>query len=361
DLTSIAPAAKWAVTESTFGITEHTGRAACLSTDSQEANPTHSMQRLLATSDDDRLAALHRIDVYATPIAATNVMADLTTRLSTCSELPARIVRSSSVTGMADEAFQLTVVFEDATPQYHTVLLTRAGAAVQLIDVVRNGEPVAPDALTQAIARPQAILCTEQEVTCGTPAVADALIPPGQPQGWLIPADLPRITAGAGRWTMSDPAGVTSRGMGCENMNLTSEPGPTARQQATYLITEDPKAPGAFGMDEMIFTFADNAAADAFTDKLTSAIASCKDRVNTASVQELAPVTSTGANDVGISSRIFNVSQATGDKPVPFQLIVSKAGNRVVYTLTTVSADYKFTDAQLAELGIRIPLRASQA
>lgn len=360
DLATLAPAARWSVIETSHTLADHKQRAACLSTDSAVANPTHSLQRALATTDADGLAALHRIDVYAAPSAAMDVFDGLVTTLSQCSEIPAHIVRSTTVAGLAEETFQVTIAFENETTQFHTVLLSRIGAAVQLLDVARNGEPADPDAAAEALVRPAGLLCTEQGVDCTiAPTVTDAVVPPAEPSGWLIPSDLPRITPAAGRWSMSTPGDVTSRGMGCENMTLATEPGPTSRQQSTYLMTED-EAPATFGMDEMIFTFGDQGEADAFTDRLANSIASCKNRSNTATVTELKPVSAKGAGDVSVSSRMFNVTQATGNAPLHFQLLVSKAGTKVSYTLVTVTDKYKFSDAQLNGLGIRIPTRMSQ-
>ena len=362
DLTGIAAAASWAVTATSTAAADHEGRVACLSTENPAHNPTTSLQRTLATSDADQLAALHRIDVYATEAAAEQMFSERTTALSGCAELPARIVRSSAVTGLGDSAFQITVAFENQPVQFHTVLVTRVGTSIQMLDVARNGAAAEPGLLATAAARTQTALCAAEDAECTVqPAVAAAVVPPVEPVGWLIPADLPRIRLGAGRWTASEPGDLTSQGMGCENMTLVSEPGPTGREQATYLMTQDDQAPATFGVDEMRFTFADAAAATAFAGKLGTALASCKDRVNTATVSELPAVSGTGQDGVAVSSRLFSIRQATADNAaVPYQLAVSVAGPTVTYTIITVTDAYKFTDPQLAELGVRIPVRASQ-
>lgn len=360
DLTGVAPAASWAITHTSTEAAEHEGRVACLSTEAEEQNPTSSLQRTLATSDADQLAALHRIETYASPAAAQQVFTNRTGALAGCSEIPARIARASTVEGMGDEAFQITIAFENEQAQFHTVLLTRVGAAVQILDLARS-TAVEANLLAEALIRPQSTLCELEGATCAAaPTTTPAVVPPVEPLGWLIPADLPRIRAGAGRWTASTPSDLTSAGMGCENMTLATEPGPTERRQATYLLTQDDQAPGTFGLDELRFTFADAAAASAFAAKLGTAIASCKDRVNTATVSELPGVTGTGEAGLAVSSRIFALTQATADRPVPYQLIVSVAGPTVVYSIATITDTYRFTDSQLAELALRIPVRASQ-
>ena len=362
DLAGIAAAASWSVTHTSTAAADHEGRVACLSTQTEDQNPTSSLQRTLATSDEDQLAALHRIETYASPAAAQQVFANRSTALSSCDEIPARIVRATSVEGMGDEAFQISVVFEDVPTQYHTLLMTRVGSAIQLLDLARTSGPVEPPLAAEALARPQGTLCTIEAATCAPePTVAEAVVPAAEPVGWLIPSDLPRIRPGSGRWTASAPTDLTSAGMGCENLTLVSEPGPTERRQATYLMTQDDQAPDTFGVDQLRFTFPDAAGATAFAEKLGNAIASCKDRVNTATVSELPAVTGTGEADVPVSSRLFSVTQATADDTVvPYRLIVSAAGSQVSYAIITVTSDYTFTDAQLTELALRIPVRASQ-
>lgn len=362
DLTGIAAASAWSITHTSTAAADHEGRVACLSTQTEDQNPTTSLQRTLATADEDQLAALHRIETYATPAAAQQVFANRSTVLSSCDEIPARIVRATSVGGMGDEAFQISVVFENVPVRYHTLLMTRVGSAIQLLNLARTSAPVEAPLAAGALARPQERLCTIEAATCASePTVADAVVPAAEPVGWLIPSDLPRIRPGSGRWTASNPTDLTSAGMGCENLTLVSEPGPTQRQQATYLMTQDDQAPNTFGVDQLRFTFPDAAGATAFATKLGNAIASCQERVNTATVSELPAVTGTGEGGLPVSSRLFSVTQATDDDTgVPYRLIVSAAGVQVSYTIITVTADYSFTDAQLAELGLRIPVRASQ-
>lgn len=359
DLAEVAPST-WTVTGTTYAAAEHQSRGACLSTEDTGANPTISLQRTLATSDADQSAALHRIDVFASQRAAEQVLTARIEALSNCSEIPTYIVGASQVTGLAEQSFQITVVFQDEKPQYHTVLLTRSGTAVQLLDVTRVGEPVAAASVPEALVRAQTALSERQGADAPADvAVADAPVPVADPAGWLIPSDLQRIRAGFGRWTMSSPGEVDGQ-MGCENMTLASEPGPTQRDQVTYVMTQDDEAPDTFGIDEMRFTFSDATASAAFAKKLGDALASCKDRVNTATVKENDAVSGT-AGDVETSARIFTINQATSaTESLTYQLIVSVAGEHATYSLITVTDDYRFSDEQLTELARRVGVRATQ-
>lgn len=362
DLAAIAPTEAWAITDTTTARSEHSGRGACLSTEDVEVNPVTSLQRLLATSDEDQLAALHQIDVYATEEAATEVFDARAAALAGCDEVPALIVRSSTVAGLADDARQLTIAFENEPTQYHTVLITRVGASLQLVDFARNDDPVDPEAMAGVLSRPQEALCTFEGADCpGEVAVDDAPVPAADPVGWLIPADIPRVRPGIGRWAAQGPVDTISAAMGCENMDLATEAGPSSRQQSTYLMTQDPEAPATFGMDEIMFTFEDANDAAGFVTRLGNNLATCDDRLLNADVTEHDAVPAVGRDGMRLSSRIFTIDQATGeDAKVTYQLIVSAAGPRITYTLITVDADYRFSEAQLAGLAARIPVRASQ-
>ena len=362
DLAELAPAASWSVTSTTLTADEHANRPLCLSTETLTVNPVVSLQRVLATSGDDGLAALHRIEVFADAETASAVMTQRIAALGACSEVPVLLVGAETVTGLAEEAFAVTIAVDtDAGVRHHTLLLTRSGAALQLLDGTRAEAIPAAD-LAQVVTRAQTALSAVQ----GQPAPADvaaaaALLPSTEPTGWLSPSDIPRVRAGFGRWTYKGPTDVTSPGTGCENMTLASEPGPASRSEVTYLLSQDDQMPSLFGMDQITFDFDTTEAADAFVTKLGNAIASCKDRVNTATVAEQAAVAGTGVDGVPVSSRIFTVTQAQGGSAnALFQVIVSKADARIVYTLVTVEDDYRFSDAQLAGLGVRIPVRTSQ-
>ena len=363
DLSSIAPAAEWSLIDTTESAAEHTMRALCLSTMQQDHNPTHSFQRTLGTSGTDKLAALHRIDVYANAEAAHQVFESRIERLSNCSEVAARIISASTVTGLAEETFQVTILQEEVSAKYHTFLLTRDGAALQLLDVARDVEASDSADLATALVRPHTRIAEVQGVPApATPEAAPTIVPPAEPAGWLAPIDLPRMTPGVGRWTMTAPQPIDTRGMGCENMELATEAGPTERAKIAYSLTQDPAIPDRFGIDELLFTFPTPQEAAAFVTKLGANMHSCKERVNTAEVEELPGVSPRDAEGNMLSARIFEASQAISDTDRGhYQTVVGVAGTKVAYTLVSVTPDTQFTTAQLSDLATRIAIRASQS
>ena len=362
DAALMVPGASWVVTATAGTPSEATARAACLSASDQKVNTLATFQRTLGTSEPGQLAALQQLDVYSTAQAAEAVQATRVATLAACTEVPARIVSSIAITGLADEAQQVTIAYDDDPIQYHTVLLLRTGLALTILDVTRTSEPVTAESAVAGLLRPLNAVCKVVEGTCpGTPTFAPSVPPSADPAGWLLTSDFPRISPGAGKWTGTAPAALTSHGMGCENMTLASEPGPTDRKQRTYLLTQDPKVPATFGVDEMRFEFADEATASAFVTKLTDNLANCKDRVLTANVSELTAVNGTGASDLPVSARSFVIDQATSDNAsVSYQVSVAVAGKTVSYLLASVTADFRFTEDQMGALALRSAQRLSQ-
>ncbi len=360
DLVGISKGA-WSVTGTTHAVADHDGRVACFQTHEDDANATFSAQRTLATSDDEPAAALHRADAFASAPVAKAVYEARLAVLANCSEVPALLDSAQEVTGLAPEASQLTIVFQENKNRYHTVLLTLSGAVVQVLDVTQVGSPVAPESLAAALTRSQTQLSERQ----GEPAPSDVevkatFLPPADPVGWVVPSDLPRIRAGLGRWNMTPPTTLSSPGMGCENMTLVSVAGPKTREQATFLMTQDDEAPDTFGLDEMRFAFSKEKAAGTFAKKLGDALKSCKKRSTGSKVQELDKVTTTTPAGK-VTSRLFVINRPiTAEASVTYQLIVGRVGTTVIYSLITVDDNYRFSNAQLEALAARTAIRAAQ-
>lgn len=369
DLSGLSAAANWSEVSTTESIDEHQGFALCLPRDvGGQVNPTYSLQRSLGTTTDDGLAALHQIDVYANPEAATTVMDARVAALSACADVPVLIERSSTITGLAERAFQLTVLEEGlkdgkAQNAHHTILLTQEGSALQLVDGKRLEAQIEPAVLATALVRPQTALNAAQGKPGDlAPVAVDAVVPAAEPFGWPIPADLPRVRPGAGRWQARGPQPVSIPGTGCENMTLASESGPTERQEMRYTLTQDDQAPALFGVDQVLFTFDNATTAGQFTSRLGNNLTTCKNRVLTATVERSIAVTTDTAVEAKGSSIGFAVTQSQGnDAASTFQVLVSVVDKHVAYTVITVEGDYKFSDAQLSALANRIAVRASQS
>jgi len=362
DANAIVDGASWDIARTAENREEATDRPACIDDDLADVNPTDTFQRSIGTSQDDTLAALNQVDLYADEESAQRVQTERVQSLSQCDQTQAYIVAASSVTGLGDEVTQLTVSYQEEQEAVHTVLLVRTGRALSMLDVTRNDEAVPVEGAVAGLERSLGEICRRVDGTCpSSPAVSPAVPPPVDPEGWLITGDLPRIRPGYGRWVPTDPEEITSQGMGCENLPLATEPGPIERQQRTYLLTQDEETPSGFGMDEMVFDFEDNASARVFTSKLIGSLLSCKDRRETAAVTDLGAVNGTGADAVAVSASMISIDLATADDAaVNYQLVVAIADTRVSYLLTSVTDDYSFTADQQKEIALRVAQRNSQ-
>lgn len=362
DADNVVSGASWVETQTVESAQDIRTYPACLSAESTTINSVSTLQRSLGTSQADSLALLQKIEVFANADAAATVFAERQSALATCDEVPARIVSASNVTGAGDEAAQVTVAYEEDETLFHTVLLTRTGSSISIIDVVRTGEPVDASATAAGVQRSLAEICGPAEGTCPSEIEVTATPPAAvEPVGWLIPSDLPRITSAQGKWTANDVVDLSAVGTGCEDMTLASASGPNAREQRTYLMTQDQQAPSTFGLDELRFTFDEADGANSFAGKLTASIGGCTDRLLTAEVNQVDTFEGTGADDQAYSGTIYNLEQATDDdNSVYFQLIVTKSDNQVSYLIATVTSDYRFSDDQLRRIANRTGQRTSQ-
>lgn len=334
DAKAIAPGAVWAITGTTESLEAHQSRPACLSTSGDAADRLDSLQRTIGTTEDNQLALLHQLDAFPSEESASEVFAARARAMASCSEIQVRLVSAASVEGLADEAAQITVVEETGTNKFHNLLLTRTGNVLSMVDAVANGKPVETGKVVEAMGRSATALCEETGSECDPSAatVSSAALPTTDPKGWLVPSDLPRMRPGVGLWTMQEPAALSSKGIGCEDMTLASENGPTERQQATYLLTQDDQRPDEFGLDQMVFRFPDEERAAAFAKKLVGGLSSCGKRVLGTEVKTLE----------SSAGNAFEITRKTDTDDVTYEIAIVRRGNAVSYLLATVTPEYRF-------------------
>ncbi len=354
----------WNITETVQEPGKSKNHAACLGKTSADVNPVAGMQRTMATTQADKLALMHQVDVYATEEAAKQVYTANLTAMANCADPSAQILSSTAITGLGDEVSQVSVVLQSATPTFHTLLLVRSGRAIHLLDTTRLKGAVAAEPTVGSLTRSLTSLCEATGGTCPTtPGFAVTPPPAITPAGWLIPSDLPRITPTVhSQWTAQPPGAITIKGTGCEGIALDSEPGPDDRQQRTLLMTGDANAPEQMGVDELLFTFANEESAKTFGETLANNLANCAKTAKTAKVEGGDPVTGVGMNDLPVSAQLFNISHQTSDtSSTYFQAAVVTAGNKVVYLHATVGAEYRFSADQFNVIALRAGQRATQS
>lgn len=307
-------------------------------------------------------AVIQVVDTYADVAAATQAFATRVTQAGTCADAVALITSANTITGLADSAELVRLTVQEQTDLFHSVLISRTGRSVSLVDV-GTANAVTPSDLANVAAHALNRQCGGELGACpGIISVATSPPPPGNPVGWLVPADLPRITAGAGRWAAPEPRTVLDVvGSQCEALNLKTITGTQSAAQRTLLLADDTNAPDGFGVDQVVYTFADAAGAESLAKKLDKNLGGCPDRAPTASVKDGPAVKGTGANGVKIAGTTYLVTQKTETNTVVFRVAVVTVDNRAVYLLANPSTSFDFSDSDWGRLAVRAGQRTSQS
>ncbi|WP_203569138.1 hypothetical protein [Aestuariimicrobium ganziense] len=335
----------------------------CMSNLPQQPTPEITRQRGLTSKAATETAVLQRMDAYATPEVAHEAYVQRLAALSACNDVPALLQSAASVTALADESFSMTVAFEDEQTLYHTVLISRTGRTVTMTDVANLKEAVVAEKVTTLVTGSAGRLCKTSAGTCPTKPVTRVVATPATPvAGWLAQSDLPRVTRGQGMWSPTQPAAVSSRGSQCEDLTLATAAGPTARSQRSYILTQDDSAPDGFGVDQVLFTFADEKAAADFSAKIIRNVNECAKRAATAKVSGGTNVSTRGADRIPVKGRVWKVQQAiSADENVFYRVGVVQTGNRVAYVVTNTTESFDFSDESWIMIAARAGQRASQA
>ncbi|MEN0071576.1 MAG: hypothetical protein AAGC63_11360, partial [Propionicimonas sp.] len=323
--------------------------------------PDRTTRGVIAATGDPGSYVAHVVDTYADTAAATRAYQARLLQAGTCENTSGLIVGSSTVSGLADAAFATRIEIQDDPVQQHALVVSRTGRNVSMVDVA-SAEPIELGAVAEAVAEPLARLCSGGEGACPTTvALTDSIPAAGQYPGWLIEADLPRITPGAGRWGPTQPSPtLTIIGSQCEAVGLVKVSGTSSAAQRTLLLADDPIVPAGFGIDQVVYTFPTEKPAKTFADKLTGNISKCPDRVPTAAVEKGPTTKGTGEDGVAYSGKSYLVTQKTANDSVQFRVAVVRVGDRVAYLLANPSAGVDFTDAQWKAIMARTGQRVSQ-
>ncbi|MFT4108206.1 hypothetical protein [Propionicimonas sp.] len=326
-------------------------------------SPTRSTSRRTPVAGSDVDGLLQVVDTYADEAAASQAYDLRLAQAGTCSNDAAWLTGASAVTGLADSAEAVKLVVQDETNVFHTLLISRTGRSVSLVDLATTNNAVNALDLATVVGKALSRQCGGDLGTCPASIEATTQAPPaGEPKGWLVEADLPRITLGTGRWGAIDPfTTLTIAGSQCEGINLETVSGTTSVGQRTLLLAEDAKAPQGFGVDMVVYTFGADDDASALSAKLAKNIAGCADRAPTATVKVGPTAKGTGANDTEVSGSTYLVTQKTATTTVVYRVAVITAGTKVVYLLANPSTDYDFSDSQWKAITLRAGQRATQS
>lgn len=338
------------------------GNPVCLPLTDTMPTADRTDRRVLTSETTDIDYVNHVVDSYPDLASATRAYQQRLLQAGSCAETDALIVGTDTVTGLADNAFVTRIQIQGRTVKNHTVLVSQTGRNLSMIDISAT-DPVPAREVVAIATKPLSRLCGGGQGSCpSTPELVASVPAAGQNPGWLVEADLPRITPGAGRWAASRPdSKLTIVGSQCEAVTLKQVEGVTASAQRTLLLADDPAAPTVFGVDQVVYTFPDAKTAKSFADKISGNVTDCSDSVPTATVEKGPAVKGEGAEAIAFSGKSFLVTQQTGtNNSVTYRVGVIRIADRVAYLLANPSADFDFTDAQWKDILQRAGERVSQ-
>ncbi|MGJ3508651.1 hypothetical protein [Enemella sp. A6] len=354
----------WKVSLTQDGLTDESPRPTCvrLSVDGAPV-PRATMLRTLTTGDDGA-TALHVVDTYGSAEEAAQVFASRATQLGACDKEPTLITGGYTVSDVGNEATGITTEVQDDKGIRHTILITRTGTAVNIIDIAQPKQPVSMSGVVKAMAGVVDAQCNAAVGLCSlTPKIAQAPPPAdGGDPGFLSTADIPRITSGAGSWS-ANPATteVNVIGSQCEGVSSWSAvKNADDSRQTTFLLMDDPASPTAFGMDEVLLSMNSQGAAKTFVADFKKSMDKCSDRMLTAKVSKAEPITGHGAGGAEVSGYAYNVTQKSGKNDVKYRVGIVASNSTVAYLVLPIEGEFDFSDAQWKQVVSRAGERASQ-
>lgn len=365
---TIDPARTWQKTHDEAGVTDSSPQIACIGPQAKDQPiPQITQLRGLSASGEDRTAALHRADAYATVEDAKKVFEFRSAELGACSDTPLYVEKGFNVQGLGDEALGVRMVLQDVKSEYHSVVLVRTGRIVNLLDVARVGAAV--DMTTEAKALGQSInrQCGPALGLCTAPSVSvtDGLPPAGGAEpGFLTSGDIPRVSPGSGTWR-GNPLAVkvdVQDGSGCEAVDFGSVGGTgVKRQMRTYLLRNDAAAPPQFGVDQVILTMGSAQEATDLANRIGGNMTGCATRTLTSKVDKTGSAQTMGAGGVEVKVNWFVVtSKVDQAQEQHYRVSIVTAGTRLIYLRSNPTATFDFTDQAWSNLALRAGERTTQ-
>lgn len=337
---------------------------ACLSTENTGESPVpqQTVLRLLSSSGSDSPAALHQAAAYSTPEEAAQAYAYASRSLGDCAMTGAWIHQGHLVNGVGDQAVGVTIqVLDGKNEDYRTVVLARTGRIVDLVDVAKPDTPVTAKRVVEVAGDLIDAQCQVAGGACSDePEVQDGPPPLGGDQpGYLAAGDLPPVGPELARWagtTPGEPDPDLLRGSGCETVNW-SKVQAESRSHRTYLPAN---SSNRFGLDEVVITTADEAAATKLAEKVRDDWTKCKERQLTATVADIAKVKGPGAKSVDVSGWTTEVSQKSDSKTTKYRVGIVAAGAKVAFVFLNPLDDLDLTSDQFDIVTVRAGQRATQ-
>jgi hypothetical protein len=265
------------------------------------------------------------------------------------------------VTGIGDQAAGLVVnVLTGGKTQWHSIVLSRTGRVLNIVDAARPGSALQVGKVGAALAAVTETQCQAAGGTCATSPKVTPGPPPlgGDVPGFLAAGDLPPAGNADESWVATPAAEPTDTFLGsqCETVTWTRT-GATTASTRVYLVPSSAK----FGLNDIVLTMKDEQAASAFVTKIRNDLKSCSKRQLTASVTEPAAVSGVGASGARVSGWTSTVSQKSTNGTQQYRVGIVSSGRKVAYTfLNSLSGGYDLTQSEWDVVAVRAGQRMTQ-
>jgi hypothetical protein len=356
----------WKVALTQKGLDANSPQPACLGGDPAEGQPTpqQTVLRLLSSSGKDGPGILHQADAYNTEEEAAQAFALTSKALGGCTMAATYIDSGQVVSGVGDQSLGLVLQVQDAAaPEFRSVILSRTGRIVNVVDVAQKNKVVSQRGVMAALAAVTNVQCTTSGGKCAeNPDFRDGPPPVGGDQpGFLATGDLPPVGEPAATWVGDAPSQPNPdfTGSGCETTRFHRVKAKSASAR-TYLLDG---TGGVFGLDEIVLTLDSSKAAKSLASDLLADMNSCKARKLTATVTKPKQVTGNAAKRAKITGWTATVTQSTSaTAKSTYRVGVSTVGPKLTYVFLSADVDKKLdvTDKEWDRVTIRAAQRASQ-
>ena len=354
----------WKETLTQRGASEDAPVPACFGGDADPGQPVSQQKilRVLSSTGKGAPSVLHDATAYATPEEAGQAFAVASRTLGTCSTAGSWIAAGRSVRGVGDQAVgALVVVVNGESTVHHSVVLSRTGRVVNVLDAGRPNDPVAPDSVATALSSVIQKQCRPAGGKCGGEAAVKAGPPPlgGDSPGFLAAGDLPPVAGSVSPWNAA-PVELPQEdfvGASCENVNWTTLRA-ESKEMRVYLHPDSGNA--YFGVNQIVLKLENAKSAKALVEKIKTNLEECKERRLTATVSDAKKVTSLGAQNTEVAGYTVVVEQKGTDGSDEFRVGIVQAGTEVAYTFANPKGDFNFTENQWNTIAVRAGERVTQ-
>ena len=350
----------WKVTLTQRGASPETPVAACFGTEPEDGQPVSQQRilRVLTSSGKSSPSALHDSTAYATPEEAVQAYTVAARTLGTCAAPGAWLASGRVVRGVGDQAAgAIVAVLNGAATSWHSVIVSRTGRVVNILDASSPGEGIPVQNTAAALGDVTKVQCAAAGGKCDGEIQVKSGPPPlgGDEPGYLAAGDLPPTGGSLTPWNAA-PIELPSEdftGASCETVNWATVAPAVSRSTRVYLQPDSGKS--YFGVNEIL---ADRKsakeAATALVDKIKKDLETCKERRLTATVKDPVRVRGVGARNTEVDGYTAVVEQRRTQGSDKFRVGVVSAGTKVVFTFLNPIKGYDFTDDQWQTVAVRL-------